>query len=662
MFVFRPKSNGEPPPAAAIMPVDFFQVKREKPRGDFNTMGMFTLAILFITLPMFIYLAVDGSRNTTIVSEVSGEDLTGIDGWETCTMISKVNDEYALDANTTYTLVNVMESKTECAAALAAASPCSSDDIQYNFDGSYVSWGEYAPYGLTVIDQSGNFWALDNSEYPTLYMYSPSTGTIAFESKGSTSLPGSPQEGGSIVDMDSSGRVVSIYNITGIEFGLRYYDPSSGIETLVALSVEPGAIAVDSSDNVWFTSASEVKQALNCIPADSEFQIFKYDSSTNSESPVAIYPGGNATSLNLLSIGPTGDLWGVSAEITSDNCDPSSGDSSNTYLLSIFTLDTSSGTTISTVKDITSYVSLPSMVQGFTVDVNGIAWVMVGIMSSNTGYSSTKFVKYDTVSGDISWGPFDSSIYPSYIGAPRQLVLDSTGNIYFMGPSYSTGPDASFYKYDVTVGTFEYLMSYSRGYYSWFVCKDVVQTLIPSSSALMIAACPLNGILWNDAVNVPPKFFFTYAEMEPYVIDYVVDNRCDAHLFYSEVCGTVGELPPYVCTKKNKEAASKYLGVAAANAEILYAALVFLCGLMLDMYKGRMAKKRDGNDDNEKDLETGVVSEHGLELTISGVTSQQMNPGIAAAFNKYDKKIAALEKKVADLEGEQKMATLGVSF
>jgi len=151
MFIFRPKTFDEAPPAAAIMPVDFFEVKRGKPRGNYVTMGIFTLTILLASLSAFVYLAISGSEKTTTVSEIKSADLTGIDGWEKCSMISKENSEYAPSSDSTFMLVNVMESRTECAVSLAAASPCTHNSNEMFFNPGYFYFSNYAPSGLFAV-------------------------------------------------------------------------------------------------------------------------------------------------------------------------------------------------------------------------------------------------------------------------------------------------------------------------------------------------------------------------------------------------------------------------------------------------------------------------------------------------------------------------------
>jgi sugar lactone lactonase YvrE len=447
-----------------------FRGEKGTPRGNYVTMGMFTVAILLMTLPVFVYLAVEGSKNTTTVSEVKSADLTGVEGWETCTMISKANDVYAPSDTSNFALVNVMESKTECAESLAAASPCKSEFNQISVSGSAFDWEDDAPRGLMVIDQSSNVWALNNVEYPTLTVYNPSDAAVTLESKGSTSLPGNPQGGASIVDMDSAGRVVSVYNITNGDSGLRYYDPSSETETFVELPVAPNAISVGSSDVVWFTHV--YSETLRCQTKYNNSgqapEIFKYDPLSDSVSQIASFTsdvgGTNVTSLNWLSVSPSGDLWGVTEENT--NCGYESVNYDNKRV-KIFKYDTTSQE-ISIVVDVTSYcISVNPFSSnhvggpiGFTVDSNGIAWVSCGELEDTSGFFSN-LVKYDTSSGTVSGTKYSSS-------SLGYLASDFNGGLYTIAAE-----SGYLYKYDSTTESFvENLLSFKSGSYEWFVCGD----------------------------------------------------------------------------------------------------------------------------------------------------------------------------------------------
>jgi hypothetical protein len=76
-------------------------------------MRVLTFCVLAITLCTFVYLAYDSSLETVTVTEIKTVDLTGKQGWEECTMISKVTDAYSDSATAgAFNLINVMESKS----------------------------------------------------------------------------------------------------------------------------------------------------------------------------------------------------------------------------------------------------------------------------------------------------------------------------------------------------------------------------------------------------------------------------------------------------------------------------------------------------------------------------------------------------------------------
>jgi len=152
------------PRGAALIPVDFFEVKAEtKPKGSYRIMGVLTFTTLAATLTAFVYLAIAGSKTTITVSSIKTEDLSGTSGWDTCIMTRKVNDEYAIGNSSDYTLVNIMESESECLADMYGAAPCSSGNFGFVSTSSAVdeTWG-FSPYGAIAIDSSGNVWGQEN--------------------------------------------------------------------------------------------------------------------------------------------------------------------------------------------------------------------------------------------------------------------------------------------------------------------------------------------------------------------------------------------------------------------------------------------------------------------------------------------------------------------
>ena len=107
-------------------PPEFFRYERT-PKGGPKCTLFLSLCIAGASVSTFITLAVKGANISTVESEVSAFDKSGTNGWS-CDMVSKVTDEYSLDTNegTSFTLVNVLETATECTENLKAVSdPCS---------------------------------------------------------------------------------------------------------------------------------------------------------------------------------------------------------------------------------------------------------------------------------------------------------------------------------------------------------------------------------------------------------------------------------------------------------------------------------------------------------------------------------------------------------
>jgi hypothetical protein len=93
---------------------------------------------------------------------------------------------------------------------------------------------------------------------------------------------------------------------------------------------------------------------------------------------------------------------------------------------------------------------------------------------------------------------------------------------------------------------------------------------------------------------------------------------------------------------------------------MLYATLVFLCGIVLDMVKAHLAMKRDGNKQNIKGADSGSVEFAEVEFVEAkqsgvpnGVTARDTTKAIAAALAKHDNEIAALKREVARLLDER---------
>jgi len=288
------KGDNQAPVAAALMPVDFFEVKKI-PRGNYRTMSLLTIAVLVTTLFAFLFLSYEGSKATTTVSEVKTEDLTGIDGWESCIMISKANVAYALGANATFTLVNVMESKAECTSNLATAAPCASGSIHFEAtsDPSDGLLEQYAVKGAIVFGPDGNLWGLSTADdteslsisswHPKLYSFSSSTGEITLEYTSSASVITLNKYGfipGRWAINNSTGTVYALHTFGSV--GINIFNPSTGTEQVVDLSATSyfqAALAIDTFGGVWFLGQSDSSYYMSGSYA--EGALFKYDPETS---------------------------------------------------------------------------------------------------------------------------------------------------------------------------------------------------------------------------------------------------------------------------------------------------------------------------------------------------------------------------------------------
>jgi len=196
-----------------------------------------------------------------------------------------------------------------------------------------------------------------------------------------------------------------------------------------------------------------------------------------------------------------------------------------------------------------------------------------------------------------------------------------------------------------------------EGNLEWFVCKNVTQRSVPSTSASLVTACSLNGVKWSAPLR--PKKYATYSEYLTWALSSSTADLCTTAT-YDFVCNVVAELPPYVCTKEVKIAFSEYLGVAAANAELVYATLVFLCGLVLD-YIGRYAadSERGDMEYSEEGIKSNEIANR--DAVVTSVVSKE---DLVALMATIDKKHAAdtrrLESKISSLE--EQVASIGTQF
>jgi len=169
-----------------VFPPEFYRYNRVPKSGP--KVAITLSGVVFgSALLTFAIAALKGYNETITESVVSAEDKSGQNGWA-CEMVSKVTDEYGLDAaqGTSFTLVNILENKEECTQSFAdlGKDPCASLDYAQNADPTYAGVNSiFLRDGL-----SGDFINYGATAGTELHRISASTGAVrkVFTDTGST--------------------------------------------------------------------------------------------------------------------------------------------------------------------------------------------------------------------------------------------------------------------------------------------------------------------------------------------------------------------------------------------------------------------------------------------------------------------------------------------
>jgi len=405
-------------------------------------------------------------------------------------------------------------------------------------------------------------------------------------------------------------------------------DPSSGSIVYSGFPVYGlgglQALAVDSSDVAWLLY-STYKGTFNSEP--SAFRLVTVDPAT--QVSTVVYTGNNVTFLDSpgISVGPLGDVWGFGNAYNCSNLN-------HCQHPQIFKYDVGTGE-FSVMADLSSTYVAPTGngKGGFVVDSGGIAWVLF--------YEGT-LVKYGTSSGALTTVDLGLSSDARLSG----LVSDSSGTLYFLDLADGAETMRSYYTASGAQGR---LQTFSGGV-AWFVCDGVTQDTVPTTSASLLTACPLNGVKWQ--AGLPDRIFLTTSDMEAYAKTTSAYSLCTSAV-YDTICGVVKALPPYVCTMEVSDHFITYFGVAAANAEFLYVFMVFACGLLLDFLGSQRAKMKVANTEQKKDIEAVATAAQGVELTSPGsVDAGKMASRVSELEKRLKAEKAARAMEVSELRLE----------
>jgi len=541
----------------------------------------------------------------------------------------------------------------KCTANLAVTSPCEA-----------VTGGGVAGVAITDYDIKGVATDASDALYfvslsatvadlYTLYKFDPSSGTITTITDSNTwdILATSWTSYTSVTVQISSSGVIFIMRTQlnvcaspGSDSSLHWFDPSTSTSSSYTNSgwiqgypsypsitnTFSKSFALDSEDRVWIMLVTH--DANFCVTSvsintNSTVDIYKFDSLTPSASMTLKfsttmrsyatsfgYSTSSSTTLNdfSLSFDASGNLWAL--WWTTDKC-TGGGTATCEYTATLNKIGASSSTPAASVVLVDGAIS-----SDLTISYASGAYVLRTSRALEKYASSAALVSTHTVP--------DTSSATSF-------ATDSSGNIWFANPAGSSSINKL-----VSGGTAAAisLKSYAGGASEWFVCGSTKQDTVPGSVEELNTACALNGVKWSANTAGGDTFFSD----EEYA---ALASTCDSTL-YTRICDVVAELPPYICTKEEPSSMIVYLGVAAANSELLYVSLIFFCGFVFDAISRWNHANEEGNGDGDCEAGAKEPAMDAGEVEMAPAVSSVLkaSPLLTVSNN------AALEKKVATME------------
>ena len=210
---------------------------------------------------------------------------------------------------------------------------------------------------------------------------------------------------------------------------------------------------------------------------------------------------------------------------------------------------------------------------------------------------------HGTSKGDFPVGGCYESLSAPYYDP----VVTSTGVLFTAGCSGSyDGSNIALYNF--SSNTTDYLTyGWENTHAGFFQCEAETLDVLPTDAYKMSPFCSNNGIAWYTGLISPLYFFPSYAEA--YVQSLAVE-QCPVSL--DTICTTIGNLPPYICSKKDYLPFFTMLSTALANAQSLLTILCFVFGLLLPRISecfGIAVPKRTYEPTKSSDLEMGAIYE-----------------------------------------------------
>lgn len=171
------------------------------------------------------------------------------------------------------------------------------------------------------------------------------------------------------------------------------------------------------------------------------------------------------------------------------------------------------------------------------------------------------------------------------------------------------------------------LSGFSGTSVGFFVCGNAVQASeLPTN--IDITSCASNGLSWQLQYLTTTEYYLTLeameAKMQALAQPLCSSSAVDASAaLYKSICGKVGNLPPYLCSRKKYPPVFSVLSVAIANSHLLGVLMFVLVGAWLPSICNTQSKQRtDMNDDQNRSDNASV---DGAELT-STATAVDSNP------------------------------------
>ena len=629
-------------------PPEFFRYERT-PKGGPKCTLFLSLCIAGASVSTFIALAVKGANISTVESEVSAFDKSGTNGWS-CDMVSKVTDEYSLDTNegTSFTLVNVLETATECTENLKAVSdPCSG--LSYAMTASPTFRGTSS---LFVTDYaSGDFIFYGSTLCCKLFRYEVAKGEVSVVFDAADSAYSAKN----LAYDPSSGRYWLLDYRDASTHVLRSYRPDEGFIEVKSFAdgCEDGSVAVDGEGVVWV--------ARRCYGQ----LIYVYSSADIFEGVITQEKVQFMVS-SQLDVTQDGDL--VMAAFVGGT-----GTVTGAYFYEFDPLRNSTFTYLFSKSFNSGSNSWDSA--HMSVGADGSFWLLSNSGGlANIDQDGSVLGEYDfRTPSSVDLGS-DNILDPKDLAvASSALAIDLKGRAYFAS-------DYVMYRFDPASGSLADLKSFT-GTSGWFVCGALLEAEVPSDRSALLSACPLNGIKWQVLLN--GKAFFGEAGAEAHATTGQGAASCGASGTYPAVCAVVSDLPPYICNRELPAKAVTYLGAASGSAHLVFAILVVTMSVMLSITNPPPPPSSGGGsgdlDEENKSglLLGGVAYESELQQELAYLRAKvvaqeeqiecqdQMLLSHEKAFAVIEEKMAALYREARTTRGEiggsvQQLAVRGV--